>query len=359
MQRGSIAFASVLQTFNEQLLGGGIWRFELQRPQRTDLRQQTIEEGQEPVEQPWPLVADAVALFVILSRHRKQKTVFGDSRHEPFDFFLLVLPRGARQFRNQLADCVPVRSNRQVFVEQKHVVQLEAVGVAKRPLEQRLGDFEADVFMIDVRRIRSGRGLDDVEREFHQHVRRRRLRVRNVVPVLGLQLREHQRDRAVHCFGMPGVVGRVMGERAERERVLVQIARVANDRFNEIAAAHVVQQVAEEMAAERVVAEILNDRAAVGVLTRLPQVCRSRAWKLLRQYRLDRAVPQRIDRRLVREHRIRGRRGRNKQRAGCNGRAGQESPEHELDGCKRRAAASVLVQLTTPVGGPSCSAGGT
>ena len=64
---------------------------------------------------------------------------------------------------------------------------------------------------------------------------------------------------------MAGVVGGVVRERAERERVLVDVARLADHRLDEVAGADVVQQVAEEMAAERVVAEILNHRSAVGV----------------------------------------------------------------------------------------------
>jgi hypothetical protein len=59
-----------------------------------------------------------------------------------------------------------------------------------------------------------------------------------------------------------GVVG-VVGERAEREGELVDVARVAQQRFDEVARADVVHEVAEELVAERVVAQILNHRSAV------------------------------------------------------------------------------------------------
>ena len=71
---------------------------------------------------------------------------------------------------------------------------------------------------------------------------------------------------------MTEVVGRVVRERAERERVLLEIARVVNQRLDEIARPDVVHEVAEEMVAERVVAEILDDRSAVRERARVLEV---------------------------------------------------------------------------------------
>ncbi|GAC1674055.1 MAG: hypothetical protein PVS2B2_07850 [Candidatus Acidiferrum sp.] len=64
---------------------------------------------------------------------------------------------------------------------------------------------------------------------------------------------------------MTGIIGRVVGHGPESERVFIHVARVTQQRENEIAAAHVMRQVAEEVAPVGVVAHILNDGAAVGI----------------------------------------------------------------------------------------------
>ena len=70
------------------------------------------------------------------------------------------------------------------------------------------------------------------------------------------------------------IVGGVMRQRAQRECILVQILRLANQVENEVAAADVVRQIAVELAAERIIAQILNDASAVGVSMRLGQLIR-------------------------------------------------------------------------------------
>jgi hypothetical protein len=49
-----------------------------------------------------------------------------------------------------------------------------------------------------------------------------------------------------------------VGERAECKRELVDVARIAQQRFDEVPRPNVVHEVAEELVPERVVAEILN-----------------------------------------------------------------------------------------------------
>ena len=71
---------------------------------------------------------------------------------------------------------------------------------------------------------------------------------------------------------MAVVVGREVRQRAQRERILVEILRLANHVDDEVAAADVMRQIAVELAAERIVAQVLNDAAAVGVGVRLRQI---------------------------------------------------------------------------------------
>ena len=75
---------------------------------------------------------------------------------------MLVAPRGARELRNDLADRVPVRGDRKIFVGED-VRHLEPVGVAERALEERLRHLKADEAVIRVRHVRATRDLDDVE----------------------------------------------------------------------------------------------------------------------------------------------------------------------------------------------------
>ena len=113
--------------------------------------------------------------------------------------------------------------------------------------------------------------LNDVERELDDHVLLGRLDVGDGVAELLRELRKDQRDRFVRRLGMSGVVVRVVSQRTERERVLVDVARVTKQRFHEVARPDVVQEVAEEFVAKRVVAEILDDRPAIGIGSRLVQ----------------------------------------------------------------------------------------
>ena len=67
---------------------------------------------------------------------------------------------------------------------------------------------------------------------------------------------------------MADVVGGVVRQRAEREGVLVDVVRFAQQRFHEVAGADVVHQVAEKVVPERIVAKVLNHRSAVRVRAR-------------------------------------------------------------------------------------------
>ena len=66
-------------------------------------------------------------------------------------------------------------------------------------------------------------------------------------------------------------IGRVVGQRSQREGQFVQRLRFANQVQDEISGTHVMHQVAEELAAKRVVAHVLDDASPVGTGVRLDQ----------------------------------------------------------------------------------------
>ena len=92
--------------------------------------------------------------------------------------------------------------------------------------------------------------------------------VGDFVAELRSQLRIDQRHSAVHRDRVSSDVGRIVGERAEGERVLVHIARIANHCLDEIAGPDIVQEIGKEVTAERVVPKILNDRATIRICAR-------------------------------------------------------------------------------------------
>ena len=62
---------------------------------------------------------------------------------------------------------------------------------------------------------------------------------------------------------MTHIVGRVVSESAESEGVFVQVAGCMHEVDDEIAAAHVMRQIAEVFIAKRVVAHVLHQAATV------------------------------------------------------------------------------------------------
>ena len=112
---------------------------------------------------------------------------------------------------------------------------------------------------------------------------------------------------------MAFVVSRIMTERPQGKGVLVNVLSVGDQRRDEIAGAHVVQQVAEEGAAERIVAKILDDASAVGVAAGVEQLLRACPGETSQHHGRDRPVPQGIDVRFVGQDGVGGHRPRHEQ----------------------------------------------
>src|SRR5580698_7790746 len=87
--------------------------------------------------------------------------------------------------------------------------------------------------------------LQHVESEFSFQMRQRIFIVSDSIAVLAAEFGIEQRHREVCAGAMTFVVRGVMRQGAERERVLVQVLRIAQQRRDKISTAHVVNQVAE------------------------------------------------------------------------------------------------------------------
>jgi len=93
----------------------------------------------------------------------------------------------------------------------------------QRPFQRLLGYFKTYEVVIVLRRVISLGQLGDVELEFDLQVRYRVVGVVDNSSEAKLQLGINQRDRLVDRFPMAVVVGRVVRQRSQGERVFVQI----------------------------------------------------------------------------------------------------------------------------------------
>src|SRR5664279_6540108 len=87
-------------------------------------------------------------------------------------------------------------------------------------------------------------------------------------------------------------VGNVVGERSQRESVLIEVLRIVEHRQNEVTGADIVCEIAEDVIAEGIVANVLDDAAAVGIGMGFYQVLRRGIGESRQQQWLDLLVPE-------------------------------------------------------------------
>jgi hypothetical protein len=107
--------------------------------------------------------------------------------------------------------------------------------------------------------------LQHVEGELGLHVRRRLVLVGHLVSVLLVQLGVEKRHGAVDPQTVAPGVGGVVGQRPQREGVLIEVLRLLEHGGDEHVRPHVVHEVREELGAEGKVAHVLDDAAPVDV----------------------------------------------------------------------------------------------
>ena len=183
------------------------------------------------------------------------------------------------------------------------------------------------------------RDFEDVEAEFGFQMSGGIFGVGDDVAVLVLQIGIEHRDGAIDGDGVAVVVCGVVGERAEREGVIVEILRIVQEGADEIGAANVVHDVAEFVAAVRVIAQILNDGAAVGVSVGGAEFVVRGVRKACQEQRADAFFPGGIDDGFVSKDGV----GLAPRRAECQQQQydasdGGGATDHDSDGCAFDAA---------------------
>src|SRR6185312_4920231 len=211
-------------------------------------------------------------------------------------------------FRDQSAYAAPVTADRQIDAAED-IVKLQAVSLKEGALQKRFGNLEANHVVIAIGGIAVFGHLYHVETEFGPDVGLGIIAIGYGVAVFPFQLGKFQGDHTIDG-GMPAVIGSIVGESAERESIFVKVRGVPQERFHEVATAHVVEKIAEELIAERIVAHVLQNASAVGVGVGLLQVLFRGVREALEQQGLNVVVPHQVHDLLVGQHRIARREGR-------------------------------------------------
>src|SRR6266568_125474 len=157
--------------------------------------------------------------------------------------------------------------------------------------------------MILLRRVALLGDLRHVEAELGSYVRRLVLRIEYGRAELHAQLRIYDSDGLVDRR-VAGYVGSVMRQRAKRECIFVDIVALAQEFEDEIAAANVMDQIAEFFAAERIVTKILDDGAPIGISMGIAYLIVCESWVTREQERLDLVNPKQINYLFVRKNRV-------------------------------------------------------
>ena len=101
------------------------------------------------------------------------------------------------------------------------------------------------------------RHLHQIEPKLSSDVSLGVIGVSYVIAVFLFKLRKLQGDNAVDSW-MSAVIGGVMGERTQCKSVLIQVGSVVQQGFHKVAAADVMDKIAEVLATEWIVAHVLH-----------------------------------------------------------------------------------------------------
>ena len=327
---------SGVEAFHEQELGLRGRSAEFERAERADFRKNADEEGEEAFAGAGSVVASAVIFFVTGAGKIVEKLLLRHGRNVVMDFVPFEHPGDFRGLGDERADVVAVGIEGAIEIAED-AAERDAVGFLKGALEQRRGDFEADEIAVGVGGVALLGDFEDVEAEFGFQVRGGIVFVGGDEADFLFDFRVEKRDGAIDGDAVAVIVGGEVGERAEGEGVLVEVAigfGIAKKSVDKITAAHVVREVAEEMAAVRVVAHVLDDGTAVGEGVGFAEIVGRGVWKMCFEDGEDVLRPGGIDDGFVREDRI------------CRERRGKSEREQESsDDANNRHGAGMGAQV--------------
>ena len=104
---------------------------------------------------------------------------------------------------------------------------------------------------------------------------------------------------------MSSQVRGVVRQGPQRERILVDVSGFVQQRQDKIAAANIVDQIAEEPVSERIIAQVLDQASAVGIAMGHAELVRRRAGILFQQKGLDLIFPEQVNDLFVGQNGIR------------------------------------------------------
>src|SRR5439155_1075335 len=159
--------------------------------------------------------------------------------------------------REHRPDRTAIRSDGEIDIHE-YLFQSHPVGILKRPLEQGFCHFKTDEAFICSGGVAALGGLKDIKCELGLAVGRLVVGIRHQLSELQAKLRVEQRNCPVNGHWMAIAIGGIVGQRSQRESILIEVLRVANEVEDEIAS-DVMCQITEELTAERIIPQILNN----------------------------------------------------------------------------------------------------
>ena len=167
------------------------------------------------------------------------------------------------------------------------------------------GNFKPDVAQVMNRRDTMLRNVVDIEGKLGTNMLASAFSVVHFPAVLRAELGKFDRDSQISSERMAFGVTKVMRQRADRERKLVGILRIAKEIDDEVTGAHIVGEVRKRRIAEGIITDVLNDAATIGVSPSAVKVGGSQVGITAEQQWSDRVIPSEIDQLLVGEQGIR------------------------------------------------------
>src|SRR5579864_8175332 len=195
-QQAAIAVHSGIEAGLKHALGLRRGCFELQNAQRSHLRQNLVEKGEDMIPESRALIVLTPLMFVAGTRQVVEKFLAGDARNILLDFVLLQSPCHAGRAWNQVADIAAVGAEHFVLVGQD-APEVETVGFAKSLFEERGGYLKPDEIVIAIGSVTPLGHFQDIETEFRLDVGQRIIFVGDGIAVLLLELGIKDRDGAI------------------------------------------------------------------------------------------------------------------------------------------------------------------
>src|ERR1700724_242901 len=165
------------------------WDLKVESLERTNLGHEPQKECQQACSESRTTVSSPPFLLIVGPRQIIAKLPLSEIRSIGHNFLLPRYQCHPGHFRNNLADGTAERANLHVLIG-NNLAKRHAVGLLKRPFDQRLRDLKTDEVMIAVRGIVVLRYLRDIEAKFRADVRLGIVIISDFIPMLAAKFWE-------------------------------------------------------------------------------------------------------------------------------------------------------------------------